>query len=209
MHFWQRNFRSNLETKTSPLPWMSCLEGLLAYITECLVGFSQGQPLNVYSINLESRILAILKKVATDRSLSLYELCKEWLDQITSLIGDPWIFVRDARLCGRQPPRGIIFSILLNLLFLRSHQTSLNDQIVTLLAISFTNWGKLSCGLEGYLLEMIEILKLKNENGLNVVRLSKCGVNWTRNKEETFPFPFPKEAKCECEWYGFSEDKVT
>ena len=99
-----------------------CLEerfgGIVGYIAEMFLEVAEGEPnpVSQYFFALSERVNTVITTAAKKRGISDKALAEDWLSEIKSR-NNKWKCLRDAGLCGRDPPRGIIFSLILERLF--------------------------------------------------------------------------------------------
>jgi hypothetical protein len=122
-------------------------------------------------------------KAAGGRS-QVQQLSQTWLNELKSPLND-WCCLCDAGLCGSSPPRGIIFSLILQWLCTLAPE---EDELA--LVRRFRNVFQEDPGLDGCLLEREEILKLKAGNSICSSLLTLIDQSWI--PEDLIDFP-PRE----------------
>ena len=86
--------------------------GVIGYTAEMLLDVAEGKLVSEYLSALSDRVNTAISKAANERRISEKALAGDWLIHIKSNF-HPWVSLRDTGLCGRGPPRGIIFSLIL------------------------------------------------------------------------------------------------
>ena len=138
-----------------------CLEerfgGIVGYIAEMFLEVAEGEPnpVSQYIFALSERVNTVITTAAKKRGISDKALAEDWLSEIKSR-NNNWKCLRDAGLCGKDPPRGIIFSLILERLFNIYPQ----EDALRLIAYFRSKFSG-DPGLDGCLLELEEIWKLR------------------------------------------------
>jgi hypothetical protein len=145
--------------------------GVVGYITELLLDISNGYLVSEYMSNLSDRVNSLIVKAAGTGS-SVQTLSQAWLSQLKSPRNN-WQFLRDAGLCGRQPPRGVLFTLILEWLCIYAPEEN-----ALALVHRFRSMFSGDPGLDGCLLELEEILKLKASESFQASLLTLNGSNW-------------------------------
>ena len=85
--------------------------GVIGYVAEMFLGIAKNNPDSVsqYMSNLSDRISEIISNSA-GKNFTKEQLAKDWLNEIKS---GKWNCLRNAGLCGKEPPRGIVFKLIL------------------------------------------------------------------------------------------------
>lgn len=148
--------------------------GIPGYIAECLLGLSKGEAVSDYTGELYERIGSVILKAAKERGVLVEGLARDWLKEFKDPV-IPWLSLRDSGLCGTDgPPRGVIFTSVLRRLFL--HNTD-NDENLAAIRHFRSKYGR-DAGLDGCLLELEEITKLRSGQRLQTIRVSLKAGNW-------------------------------
>jgi hypothetical protein len=132
---------------------------------------SEGNSVSQYMCDLEDRVNKIISKVAERRHLSEEQLASVWLKDMKS-DSNRWNHLRDTGLCGTQSPRGVIFTFILKCLCKYATEEDALS-LVHRFRVKFRG----DPGLDGCLLELEEILKLKAKNSFQASRLTLNGQN--------------------------------
>eukprot|EP00475_Leptophrys_vorax_P016989 TRINITY_DN2349_c0_g1_i4.p1 TRINITY_DN2349_c0_g1~~TRINITY_DN2349_c0_g1_i4.p1 ORF type:complete len:645 (+),score=153.34 TRINITY_DN2349_c0_g1_i4:80-2014(+) len=146
--------------------------GVVGYIAEMFLEISKGSSVSQYMSNLDERVNEIISNSAERRHISNKQLAEDWLNEIKSS-SNRWKCFRDAGLCGSSAPRGIIFSLILKWLY-----TFFPEEDALSLVHRFRVKFRADPGLDGCLLELEEILKLKANNSFQASLLTLDGHNW-------------------------------
>jgi hypothetical protein len=155
--------------------------GVPGYTAELVQELCQGATLSSYLLTLSARVRSIIVKASKEGGFSSPEaLATNWLIDLRSP-ENTWACIRDAGLCGSGPPRGVIFSLVLKWLLRHSPKT---DELAVLLY--FRGKFRIDSGMDGCLLELEEIVKLKRGVPLPAVRLtlSDDKKTWVQKKKE-------------------------
>jgi hypothetical protein len=155
--------------------------GVIGYITELFLEISNGKKVSQYISSLVGRVNDIISHTAERRHISTKQLAEDWLNVIKSPLND-WKCFRDAGLCGSSPPRGIIFSLILQWLY-----TLFPEQDALSLVVFFRSKFSGDPGLDGCLLELQEILKLRASNSLGASLLTSTDKGWTVQESIDLP----------------------
>ena len=124
-------------------------------------------------MDLSSRVNNIIRQTAKIHHISLKQLCEDWLNEIIYPL-NTWECIRDSGLCGSFAPRGVIFTMILKRLY-----TYFVDESPLFLANRFCKEFNGDAGLDGCLLEIVEILKLKDSYSLDVAILCEEDNKWS------------------------------
>lgn len=146
--------------------------GVVGYIAEMLLEISKGSSVSQYMSSLSARVKRVISNTATKHHISQEQLVKDWLNEIKS-DDNTWDCLRDAGLCGSSAPRGFIFSTILKWLYTFSPEVD-ELSLVHRFRVMFRN----DPGLDGCLLELEEILKLKANHFFHASLLSLDGHHW-------------------------------
>ena len=148
--------------------------GVVGYIAEMFLEIAGGKLNSVseYLSALSERVSAVISATAIKRSISAEALAKDWLNEIKSR-GNTWRCLRDAGLCGRDPPRGVIFTLILEALYTFYPQEDALS-LVTYFRMKFSG----DPGLDGCLLELEEVLKLRAGKSFEASLLALKGQDW-------------------------------
>ena len=155
--------------------------GVVGYIAEMFLEISKGNLVSQYMSSLSNRISAIISNTAVKRHISQRELSEDWLNEIKS-DENTWSCLRDAGLCGSSPPRGVMFSLILKWLCIYA---STEDKLS--LVQRFRANFRTDPGLDGCLLELEEIFKLKANLSFQATLFTLDGQKWT--PEEILDLP--------------------
>ena len=129
--------------------------GVVGYIAEMCLEISQGNTVSQYISVLNRRIKRVIMTVAERRNITEEQVASIWLKEILSPNND-WDCLRDAGLCGSSSPRGVIFASILTSLHM------FYPEVDALALVSrFRSRFAGDPGLDGCLLELEEILKLR------------------------------------------------
>ena len=90
--------------------------GVIGYIAEMFLEVAEGKYPSDYLSILSDRVDTVISAAAKKRGISEKALARDWLREISSK-DNTWRSFCDAGLCGRGPPRGIIFSFILQRLY--------------------------------------------------------------------------------------------
>ena len=145
--------------------------GVVGYIAELFLDIADGKLVSRYMSALSDRINGIIGQSLV-KSKSKKELAEDWLNEIKS-IDNTWACLRDAGLCGKDPPPGIIFSLILKWLYTFYPQ----EDALRLVAYFRAKFSK-DPGLDGCLLELEEILKLIAGKSFEASLLIHNGQEW-------------------------------
>ena len=155
--------------------------GVVGYITELFLDIAYGKSVSEYLLALSRRVNAVINAAATRRRISGKALAEDWLNEIKS-DDNIWACLRDAGLCGRDPPRGIIFSLILKRLYtLYPQEDALS--LVTYFRLKYSG----DPGLDGCLLELEEVLKLRAGKSFEASLLTLDGQEWIVNDSIDLP----------------------
>ena len=121
--------------------------------------------------------------MANRRKLSEEQLASVWLKEMKSG-SNSWDHLRNAGLCGSLPPRRVIFALILKCLCMYAY-TSVEDALssVTYFRSNFAD----DPGLDGCLLELEEILKLKANRSMVASLLKMTNQTWAVDKTIDLP----------------------
>lgn len=113
-------------------------------------------------------------------------LAREWLTEINSK-RNRWDCLRNAGLCGKDAPRGIIFSMIMDTLF--DHSRLSPEQDALDMVTKFRSKFSKDPGLDGCLLELEEILKLRfgYSIGAFLLQLDPNTQEWTVGESIDLP----------------------
>ncbi len=155
--------------------------GVIGYIAEMLLDISDGGTVSDYISDLSYRVRNMIKQEAGGY-VYLEPLCKSLLIQLQSPYNN-WRCLRNTGLCWSSPPRGIMFSLILENLTEYYPQQNLLD-----LVGKFRPVFSSDPGLHGCLLELEEILKLKAARPIRSVLLTPTEEGgWTGTTEIALP----------------------
>ena len=173
------SFHIDLETGIDGVPiegvddWLEeRFGGVVGFITEMFLDIADGKSVSEYLLALSGRVNAVISKAAKKRRISEDVLAKVWLSEMKSR-NNNWKCLRDAGLCGREPPRGIIFALILEWLY-----TFYPQEDALSLVTDFRDKFKIDPGLDGRLLELEEILKLKAGKSFEAFKFTRNGQDW-------------------------------
>jgi hypothetical protein len=152
--------------------------GVVGYIAEMLLEISQGNSASQYILELSRRMRKVIQDSAEHQHISKEALVKDWINEIKSNENN-WDCLRDAGLCGSSSPRGVIFTQILKWLFTFYIQDKEDE--LKLLRL-FRSSLSVDPGLDGCLLELEEILKLKASHSMTASLLTLTEQAW---KEKT------------------------
>ena len=155
--------------------------GVVGYITELFLDIAYGKSVSEYLLALSERVNAVISATAMKRSISAEALAKDWLNEIKS-DDNTWRCLRDAGLCGRDPPRGVIFTLILEWLYTFYPQEDALS-LVTYFRMKFSG----DPGLDGCLLELEEVLKLRAGKSFEASLLTPDGQEWIVNDSIDLP----------------------
>eukprot|EP00475_Leptophrys_vorax_P016991 TRINITY_DN2349_c0_g1_i7.p1 TRINITY_DN2349_c0_g1~~TRINITY_DN2349_c0_g1_i7.p1 ORF type:complete len:644 (+),score=147.85 TRINITY_DN2349_c0_g1_i7:80-2011(+) len=155
--------------------------GVVGYIAEMFLEISKGSSVSQYMSNLDERVNEIISNSAERRHISNKQLAEDWLNEIKSS-SNRWKCFRDAGLCGSSAPRGIIFSLILKWLY-----TFFPDEDALSLVALFRSKFSGDPGLDGCLLELEEILKLRASNSIGASLLTHIEQGWIVEKSMDLP----------------------
>jgi hypothetical protein len=158
--------------------------GVVGYTAEMLLEVSKGNSASQYIFELSGRMKTILRNVSDRRKLSEEQLASVWLKEMQSN-DNTWDCLRDAGLCGSSPPRGVIFTQILKWLF--NFYTQDIEVELKLLRLFRASLSVVDPGLDGCLLELEEILKLKASYSMTASLLTLMGQEWKDKKSIDFP----------------------
>ena len=160
--------------------------GVPGYTAELLLALKNGEALSQYVKVLSDRVRAIIVEATARRSITAKELSEEWLNEMR--VGDNnWAAVRDSGLCGSNPPRGVIFSKMLQWLFVYAPEA---DHLT--MVQSFRSMFSNDPGLDGNLLELEEILKFQRGTPRFLVLLHLEQKVWVPKPASTIELPSTK-----------------
>ena len=148
--------------------------GVVGYIAEMFLKIAKGEPnpVSQYMLALSDRVNTVISTAAKKGGISGKALAEVWLNEIKSR-NNKWKCLRDAGLCGRDPPRGIIFSLILEWLFtLYPQEDALS--LVTYFRSKFSG----DPGLYGCLLELEEVLKLRAGKSFEAFLFTRKDRKW-------------------------------
>jgi len=146
--------------------------GNVGYIAELFLEISEGNLVSKYMCDLSGRILYLISNSARERHISNGQLAEDWLNEIKSDYNN-WYCLRDTGLCGSSAPRGIIFSLILKWLCTFSPKED-ELSLISLLRSKFSG----DPGVDGCLLELEEILKLRSGNSIRASLLTCVDQGW-------------------------------
>ena len=146
--------------------------GVVGYIAELFLDISNGNLVSQYILALSTRIMEVISNSAERRHISNEQLAKDWLNEIKS-DENKWACLRNTGLCGSSAPRGIIFSLILKLLCI-----FFPEQNALSLISYFRSKFSEDPGLDGCLLEIEEILKLRFSNSIGASLLTCVDQGW-------------------------------
>ena len=155
--------------------------GVVGYIAEMVLEISRGNTVSQYLSSLEDRMNEIVSNVAKRRHISEEQLSSVWLKDIKSG-SNRWSHLRDAGLCGSQSPRGVIFSLILQCLYKYAPGEDALS-LVTLFRSKFSG----DPGLDGCLLELEEILKLRASRSMKASLLKYINQGWIVDQSIELP----------------------
>jgi len=122
--------------------------------------------------SLSGRINKVIVSTAARRNISNGDLCKDWSNEIKS-VHNRWQCLCDAGLCGSSPPRGVIFSLIIEWLCIY-----VPEEDILSLVQRFRSKFQTDPGLDGCLLELEEICKLKSRHSFQASLLTLRRSNW-------------------------------
>jgi hypothetical protein len=140
--------------------------GVAGYTAELVLELVKGETLSTYVLVLSTRVRDIIVKASKELA-SPEALAKFWLNEMRAA-DNTWSCVRDAGLCGSAAPRGVIFSLMLKWLLVYAPPTTDELAIVQEFRSMFDD----DPGLDGHLLELEEIVKLKRGKSITAALLS-------------------------------------
>jgi hypothetical protein len=146
--------------------------GVIGYVTELLLELSKGRSASNYISSLYERVNSIFSNVAEKRGISEDSLATIWLRDI-KFERNTWDHYCNAGLCGRDAPRGVIFTLILEVLF----KYAPKEDVVSLVAYFRSKFTE-DPGLHGCLLKLEEILRLKAHRPLNTALISCIDGIW-------------------------------
>jgi len=146
--------------------------GVVGYIAEMFLEISNGKLVSQYMCDLEDRVNKVISKVSERRHLSEEQLASVWLKDIKS-DSNRWNHLRDAGLCGSRSPRGVIFTFILKCLCKYAPEEN-SLSLVSLFRSKFSG----DPGLDGCLLELEEILKLRAGHSIVALLLTHIEQGW-------------------------------
>ena len=141
--------------------------GIPGYSSEFLLGVKKGESYSKYALELSERVRIVIRNTAKEQNMSPKELSDCWMSEIQ----DPrytWESIRDSGLCGSHPPRGVVLTELLKWLF--TYSPSELDKLSIVQLMRRMSQG--DPGLDGCLLELEEIIKLKTKSTIRVAKIS-------------------------------------
>ena len=145
--------------------------GIMGYIAEMSLEIAKGKSVSQYMSDFNTRIGEIIVN-ASGKSITNKELARDWLNEINSEDTN-WACLRDAGLCGEEPSRGIVFSFVLKWLFTFSP----GEDELSVISHFQSNFSR-DPGMEGCLLELEEILKLRDGHSLEASLLKLSDQGW-------------------------------
>jgi hypothetical protein len=143
---------------------------------------SKGKMASEFMSELQVRISRVFMGVAVRRHLSEEQLASVWLKDMKSGSPGRWDHLRDAGLCGSQSPRGVIFALILQCLC--KYAPEANE--LSLVSFFRSKFSK-DPGLDGCLMELEEILKLKSNIPIGAVLLSFIDEGWAVEEKVNLP----------------------
>ena len=146
--------------------------GVVGYIAELFLEISKGNLVSQFMSVLSTRMMTVISNSAERRNISKKELAKDWLNEIKSDENN-WACLHDAGLCGSSAPRGIIFSLILKLLCI-----FFPEQNALSLISYFRTMFSGDPGLDGCLMEIEEILKLRSSNSIGASLITCVDQGW-------------------------------
>ena len=155
--------------------------GVVGYIAELFLEISKGNLVSQYMLALSGRMNKVIGNSATKNGISKEQLAKDWLNEIKS-DDNNWDCLRDAGLCGNSAPRGMIFSLILKWLY-----TFFPDEDALSLVALFRSKFSGDPGLDGCLLELEEILKLRASKSIGASLLTHVEHGWIVEKSIDLP----------------------
>jgi len=155
--------------------------GVVGCIAEMLLDITKDNTVSQHILALSGRINGTISKVAKRRSLSEAQLASVWLKEIQSA-DCTWKCLRDAGLCGSSAPHGVIFTRIL--MWLCTFYPAVD---LLYLVSSFRLMFSSDPGLDGCLLELEEILKLRVNRLITASLLTLIDQNWIVNKSIIMP----------------------
>jgi hypothetical protein len=155
--------------------------GVVGYIAELVLAISKGNSVSQYFTALSSRMKKVMRKSAKENSISINQLAEDWLNEIKAEDND-WGCLRDVGLCGSSSPRGVIFALVLKSLY-----TFFRKEDVLGLVTRFRLKFAADPGLDGCLLELEEILKLKASLPMAASLLKLRNQGWIVDKSISLP----------------------
>ena len=162
--------------------------GIPGYIAELLFGLKKGKSLSDYAYVLNDRIETIIKNVANGDA-NMKELSRTWITGMRSPTNN-WGSLRNAGLCGRNAPPGIIFTtILQNLLLYAQYKNKATEDLSVINHFLNHFKNRIDSGTAGNLLELQTIAGLKNNGHLNCVELVYDGKSeeWMKSSPQNLP----------------------
>lgn len=147
--------------------------GVVGYIAEMFLEVSKGSLVSQYILVLGGRMNRIIRNSSTKNQISNKQLAEDWLNEIKSDC-NYWECLRDAGLCGSFPPRGVIFTLILERLY--SYFPNENEMLslVTRFRLKFSG----DPGLDGSLMKLEETLKFKANNSIEASLLTRTQQGW-------------------------------
>jgi hypothetical protein len=155
--------------------------GIAGYVVEMCLEFGNGNSVSNFMSILSERIQKLVNDLAKRRHISNKQLAEDWLNEMKS-VDNSWFFPRDAGLCGRFSPRGMIFSFILRWLF-----TFAPEENVLALVHRFRCKFHNDPGLDGCLLEMEEIFKIKENQSIAIALLTLVENSWVMKECAELP----------------------
>jgi hypothetical protein len=155
--------------------------GVIGYIAELILEISKGKTVSQYMTILDDRMNKLIQETATKKSISNKQLAEDWLNEI-KYRNNNWLSLRNAGLCGSYAPRGVIFALILKLLY-----TFYPGEDALSLATFFRSKFTGDPGLDGCLLELEEILKLKARRSIEASLLTLIDQEWNIDKPMHLP----------------------
>jgi hypothetical protein len=178
----------NLETVFDGVPsagvddWLEeQFGGVVGYIAELILHSKENKLVSEYMSSLDDRVRAIITNAAERRHISNMALATDWLNEIKSS-SNRWTCFCDAGLCGGAPPRGVIFTFILKWLCTFSPE---EDSLP--LVVMFRSRFKGDPGLDGCLLELEGILKLRAKKSIEASLLTKNDQGWIVQESMELP----------------------
>ena len=157
--------------------------GVVGYIAEVCLEVAIGNTVSHYIKELSGRVREVIINTAERRGLSNEALSKDWLNEIQSNENN-WDCLRDAGLCGSSSPRGVIFTQILKWMF-NFYKQAIEDELK--LVRLFRSSLSVDPGLDGCLLELEEILKLKASYSMTASLFTLMGQEWKDKKSIDLP----------------------